>query len=588
MDLEEKSVLKGYICPKKWTLILGIVLCAVGIIAMAFGGFRMYYGKRSTEQVFDPQTTKGETAAYLDIVGLSDWVLEHGDDVYYGAEAANGTRCTVILSKKQAQKLTAQQAYWNRVETPVYPEDAAMEPFGAQTGADTAAYLDIVGLSDWVYSIGKEEIYYAAEDADGKLYTVRLSDETLEQLRPQRDYWDGVLDGETQFDSTLVTGTAYLDVLGISPALGRDDTEGWYLAEDESGYLYVLHLSDAEYAKMEAQQVYWDRESEDEPAPQAYRLHGTTAKTDAETVQELMELLDLNEDEYLQNLGEAHLEVTSGEPATQLPQPEPYRLRGYALQTPDTLTAEFADYWGVEEDAYREYFGGVHLDCVAAVDKDHVESSVPQPEPYRVYGYAKTTGSTVARQLAETWGIEKDDYLAQYGKVLLDTNATDESGVTMGAVLGGFIALLIGLIFVLALVPAEQNAAKCLRALEARGLTQRAAGQLESEANLVIGKDEGRLSQEFLYGRKTGIVVPYDSILWCYRRVTRQNFSTVSTSLILCTRDMKKKAAIVLSGKDKDDVLNRAMLVIAAHNPTVLLGFTNENASAYRQRCRNS
>ena len=49
-------------------------------------------------------------------------------------------------------------------------------------------YLDIVAVSDWLYNYDGS-IYYTAFDADGYMYTVRLSDKQFEDMTVQYDYF---------------------------------------------------------------------------------------------------------------------------------------------------------------------------------------------------------------------------------------------------------------------------------------------------------------------------------------------------------------------------------------------------------------
>lgn len=51
------------------------------------------------------------------------------------------------------------------------------------------AYVDAIGLSDWLYKVDST-VYYAAIDVYGNFYIVQLSSSTVDEMAAQRNYWD--------------------------------------------------------------------------------------------------------------------------------------------------------------------------------------------------------------------------------------------------------------------------------------------------------------------------------------------------------------------------------------------------------------
>lgn len=123
---------------------------------------------------------------------------------------------------------------------------------------------------------------------------------------------------------------------------------------------------------------------------------------------------------------------------------------------------------------------------------------------------------------------------------------------------------------------------KCLKRLEENGELEQAAKALESSDALVIGKNVGRISGGYLFGKHTGMVVRIQDLMWCYKFVQRVYFFTVNTSLLVCTMDHVKTPAVIFGKNDRNQELEKAMLHMQQINPNILLGFNRENAKAYK------
>lgn len=147
----------------------------------------------------------------------------------------------------------------------------------------------------------------------------------------------------------------------------------------------------------------------------------------------------------------------------------------------------------------------------------------------------------------------------------------------------GFFMLIIGLLGPLpALIRMNAN----LKRLEELGLLEKAAEELDSPSATVVGKGKGVLTENFLFGKNTGLVLPYTDILWTYKhkQTTTVLFIPVQTveSLMICTAKKQAIQAINLGGKDKKEELKNAILTIYQKNPNVLVGYSQENQKAYK------
>ena len=264
---------------------------------------------------------------------------------------------------------------------------------------------------------------------------------------------------------------AYIDVVGVSDWLYKNDGDVYYSVEDAEGYLYTVRMKTSLFNKLTAQQEYWNRTSEDAPMPEAYRLSGCVRKSTSD------------------------------------------------------IKSSLSQAWGITTTEYSLYFGAAYLDTT--------------------------------------------------------TSAGAEAGV-MGYALAFFCGIFaLGLL--LSFYSVASQAKKCLAALEERGLLERAAAQLESGILLKLGKDRGRLTDQFIFGRGTGLVLRYDEILWAYQRTQRTNYVVTNISLVVNTRRKKNQSIVTMGRKGKDNQIAQALLMIYQHNPRALVGYTPENASAYKQ-----
>lgn len=274
------------------------------------------------------------------------------------------------------------------------------------------------------------------------------------------------------YPSETATGTmAYIDVVGVSSWLYRYDDMVYYSVEDAEGYLYTVRLKDSQFNAMTAQQAFWNRATENEPMPQAYRLVG------------------------------------------------------YVQQTTDELKENLAQSWSITVEDYDLYFGTLFLNATTSVG---AENSAP-------------------------WFL--------------------------GALFSGLFALLC---FILQSRAASVSK-KCLKVLEEHCLLEKAAQQLENPTDhLVIGKNRGILTQDFIFGKGTGAVIAYSDVLWAYKQDQRRNFVVANSYLVVGTAESGVQNAIDLNRGDRQGHIGDALAKISEKNPQAMLGYTNANRKAYK------
>lgn len=120
--MDELITVKQYIATKKVTRVLAVVLTVLAVVCL-LGGILSgrIIDSRDAEEYFPADSEAGSTA-YIDIVGLSDWIYQYGDDVYYCAEDAEGYLYTICMEKATALGLGNLRDYWDR------EDDAVAQP----------------------------------------------------------------------------------------------------------------------------------------------------------------------------------------------------------------------------------------------------------------------------------------------------------------------------------------------------------------------------------------------------------------------------------------------------------------------------
>lgn len=213
---------------------------------------------------------------------------------------------------------------------------------------------------------------------------------------------------------------------------------------------------------------------------------------------------------------------------------------------------------------------------------NRTSETAPMPEPYRLVGVVQKTGSTVQESLAESWGISVAEYEEYFGVNFL--NATTNVGAENSApwFIGALFSFLFALLCLVFQLRAASVSKKCLKVLEERCLLEKAAQQLENaEGHFVVGKNRGVLTQDFIFGKGTGAVVPYGDVVWAYKQDQRRSFITCSY-LMVGTPWLGVESVIDLNNADKYGYISDALAMIAEKNPEALLGFSNENRKAYK------
>ena len=154
--MDAKKTLKKYILPKAWNRGLGWVLAAATVVFLLLGVMALNEDTGEA-QIFYPNDSETGTMAYIDVVGVSDWLYKYDDATYYSVEDAEGFLYTVRLKDKQFAEMKDQQEYWNRAsESEPMPATYRLEGYVQKISSDVRSTL----AECWDISTAEYDLYF--------------------------------------------------------------------------------------------------------------------------------------------------------------------------------------------------------------------------------------------------------------------------------------------------------------------------------------------------------------------------------------------------------------------------------------------
>lgn len=97
--MDAKKTIKAYIMPKPWVRVMLVVMVAALAVCLTFGLLTLN-GEETEAVIFHPVDSETGVMAYIDVVGVSNWLYQYDDAVYYSVEDAEGYLYTVRLTDR--------------------------------------------------------------------------------------------------------------------------------------------------------------------------------------------------------------------------------------------------------------------------------------------------------------------------------------------------------------------------------------------------------------------------------------------------------------------------------------------------------
>lgn len=211
------------------------------------------------------------------------------------------------------------------------------------------------------------------------------------------------------------------------------------------------------------------------------------------------------------------------------------------------------------------------------------DPSKPLPAPVTVSGTANAMDSELADMVADVWDLSSaSDTYEAFGRVYIKGFAQPmRDGEAISILLAVFLFFLW--IILLASQFRVRSTKKCLDRLEALGELSRAASELSAPDNETFDALKLTLTEHYAVAQATGVILRYEDMAWCYRFVQRAYFIKVNETLVCCTKTIGQMSLFAGKIKKSDgDVIAEAVEALFAHNGELLIGYTGENAKAYR------
>ena len=209
--------------------------------------------------------------------------------------------------------------------------------------------------------------------------------------------------------------SAYVDAVGVSGLVYQENGKNYYAVEDTS-YLYIVCLDDAQLAEMPAQQEYWNRdENAEEPA--SVHLTGIMETISEEGRAAFTEYFELTDEQYDFYFGPDVLNAlpAAEEPAPVEPEPE----------APEAKTS------GV---SIRR---GFTWKPQTLVDKDECVFTVTSVDPNGAWGYDVNVECVNKTDANLTFSIDDSSVngfmIEPYWFLTVEAGATEESTITFYA-----------------------------------------------------------------------------------------------------------------------------------------------------------
>lgn len=213
---------------------------------------------------------------------------------------------------------------------------------------------------------------------------------------------------------------------------------------------------------------------------------------------------------------------------------------------------------------------------------NRTDNTAPMPEPYRVYGQAENISTERISDFSEVWGLSTEEFVNAFGSKYIDVGSSSESESNTLWAIGSLFTGIFFLAFALENRKVKKNMNYCLDLLASKGELDAAAAELNDGNALLIGNEKARATANYLFGRKTGFVLNYADIAYCYTGV-KGSAKNMTGYFCVNTKDKKNINAADLGRKDYNLYGGQLEAAVAEHNPNALVGNTMQNAAAYKE-----
>ena len=154
--MDPEKIIKKYIMPG--TLVrVGAIVLGLALVVCLIMGITTQGAEMPDPVEFYPDDTPAGTMAYIDVVGVSNWLYQYDSATYYSVEDAEGYLYTVRLEDSQLAEMSAQADYWNRTtEDAPMPEPHRLVGYVQKTADNVRESL----AQSWDITVGEYDQYF--------------------------------------------------------------------------------------------------------------------------------------------------------------------------------------------------------------------------------------------------------------------------------------------------------------------------------------------------------------------------------------------------------------------------------------------
>lgn len=203
------------------------------------------------------------------------------------------------------------------------------------------------------------------------------------------------------------------------------------------------------------------------------------------------------------------------------------------------------------------------------------------PKPYRLYGVQKNLTDECINTIGASYDKTAAEMREHVGSYYFSNGVEFDKDTIALLFLVGIVFTIGGAGSAFAFNKKNKNIEKTIAYLESTGRLYKAWNELQTY--LQTHKDSFCVTLDnYVVSKQNGMMRPYEDILWAYRYVMRRNFIVVN-QYALCRLVDGGKMELTPQGFSKKAAIEEILNTIAMKNPSVLLGYTNENIRAYNE-----
>lgn len=119
---------------------------------------------------------------------------------------------------------------------PFYPSDSATGSY---------CYVDVVGVSDWLYKVGDYDTYYTIQDNENYFYIAKIPSSTIKKLSAQSAFFEAYMNKEASIDDAPQPYRLYGVVRSVGSETKKNICDVWGFESTDYDRIFGINMLDA-------------------------------------------------------------------------------------------------------------------------------------------------------------------------------------------------------------------------------------------------------------------------------------------------------------------------------------------------------